>query len=131
WRTATFWSRRTDSIGTSSRSGNWRSAMMGSTRWCIEVIPAESTKAGGSASALAAREEGFMSVLLTEKQQQLLAELEGLPEEYFPLLLQMIRTYRASVLLQPAADSFRRGWEEAQSGETLPADRLWEGIDVE
>jgi GNAT superfamily N-acetyltransferase len=31
----------------------------------------------------------------------------------------------------PAADSFRRGWEEAQSDNTLPVDRLWEGIDVE
>jgi hypothetical protein len=72
-----------------------------------------------------------MSVLLSEKQRQLLAELEGLPEEYFPLLVQMIRTYRESVLLRPAGDSFRRGWQEAQGGETLPVERLWEGIDVE
>jgi hypothetical protein len=73
----------------------------------------------------------IMSVLTSEKQQELLAELEDFPEEYFPLLLQMIRTYRASVLLKPAADSFRQGWEEAQSGETSPVDRLWEGIDAE
>jgi hypothetical protein len=78
-----------------------------------------------------ARKEGFVSLLLSDQQQQLLAELEGLPEEYFPLLLQMIRTYRESVLLKPAADSLRRGWEEARGGETLPVDRLWEGIDVE
>lgn len=72
-----------------------------------------------------------MSVLLSDQQRQMLAELEGLPEEYFPFLLQMIRNYRESVLLQPAADSFRRGWAEAQSGETLPVERLWEGLDVE
>jgi hypothetical protein len=30
-----------------------------------------------------------------------------------------------------AEDSFRRGWEEAQRDETLPIDRLWEGVDVE
>lgn len=71
-----------------------------------------------------------MSVL-SEQQRQLLAELDNLPEEYFPFLLQMIRNYRESVLLQPAADSFRRGWAEAQSGETLPVERLWEGLDVE
>jgi hypothetical protein len=71
-----------------------------------------------------------MTVILSENQRQLLAELEGLPEEYYPLLLQMIRTYRESVLLKPATDSFRRGWQEAQSGETLPVDRLWEGIDA-
>ena len=70
-----------------------------------------------------------MSTLPSEKQRQLLAELEGLPEEYFPLLLQMIRTYRESVLLKPAADSFRQGWAEAQVGETTLIEHLWEGID--
>ena len=74
--------------------------------------------------------EGFVSIPISDKQQ-LLAELEGLPEEYYPFLLQMIRTYRESVLLQPAADSFRRGWEEAQVGDTSPVERLWEGLDVE
>jgi hypothetical protein len=72
-----------------------------------------------------------MSALRSEKQQQLLAELEAFPEEYYPLLLQMIRNYRESVLLQPAADSFLRGWAEAQGGDTIPVDRLWEGLDVE
>jgi hypothetical protein len=70
-----------------------------------------------------------MSTLLSDKQRQLLAELEGLPEEYFPLLVQLIHLYCQSVLLKPPADSFRQGWEEAQSGETLPVKRLWEGID--
>ena len=72
-----------------------------------------------------------MSGLRSEKQQQLLAELESLPEEYYPFLLQMIRNYRESVLLQPAADSFRRGWAEAKGGDTMPVERLWEGVDVE
>ena len=72
-----------------------------------------------------------MSVSQSDKRQLLLAELEGLPEEYYPFLLQMIRNYRESVLLQPAPDSFRRGWEEAQVGDTLPVDRLWDGLDVE
>ena len=72
-----------------------------------------------------------MSALASDKQRQLLAELEGVPEEYYPFLLQMIRNYRESVLLQPAADSFRRGWQEAQGGETSPLERLWEGIDAE
>src|SRR5712691_7962285 len=80
---------------------------------------------------LSAKEESAMNALLSEKQQELLADSEGLPEEYYPLLGQMIRSYRDSVLLQPAADSFRRGWKEAQNGDTLPVDRLWEGLDVE
>lgn len=32
--------------------------------------------------------------------------------------------------LKPAADSFRRGWQEAQQGETLPVSELWNGIDA-
>ena len=72
-----------------------------------------------------------MNVARSERQQQLLAELEGVPEEYYPLLFQMIRNYRESILLQPAVDSFRQGWDEAQAGETMPVDGLWEGLDVE
>lgn len=72
-----------------------------------------------------------MNAVTPENQRRLLAELEGLPEEYFPLLLQMIRAYRESVLLTPAADSFRRGWREAQTGDVLPVERLWEGIVAE
>ena len=30
-----------------------------------------------------------------------------------------------------ATDSFRKGWKEAQSCDTLPVGRLWEGLDVE
>ncbi len=71
-----------------------------------------------------------MSAGLSEIQRELLAELRGVPEEYYPFLLRMIRDYRESVLLQPAAESFRRGWEEARRGETQPLDRLWEGIDA-
>ena len=72
-----------------------------------------------------------MGAMLSDHQRRMLAELDGLPEEYFPLLLEMIRAYRESVLLQPAADSFRKGWAEAQSGNVPPIDRLWEGIDAE
>jgi hypothetical protein len=50
-----------------------------------------------------------MNASPSDKWQQVLAELEGLPEEYYPFLLQMIRNYRESVLLQSAPDSFRRG----------------------
>jgi hypothetical protein len=72
-----------------------------------------------------------MSVLISARQQELIHELEGIPDEYYPLLLQMIRTYRESVLLKPASESFRQGWEEVRGGETSTIDRLWEGIDAE
>jgi hypothetical protein len=72
-----------------------------------------------------------MSALQKDQRRLLLAELEGVPEEYFPFLLQMIRNYRESVLLQPAAESFRSGWAEVKNNMTTPVERLWEGIDAE
>lgn len=62
-------------------------------------------------------------------RKQLLAEMEAVPAEFLPLLLQMIRAYRESVSLKPAAESFERGWQEAQAGEVTPLKHLWEGID--
>ena len=61
-------------------------------------------------------------------RKQVVAEVDAIPEEYLPLLLQMVRTYRETVLLKPAATSFERGWQEAQAGETIPVKHLWEGI---
>lgn len=64
-------------------------------------------------------------------KQQLQAEIEATPGEYLPALLAIVRLYRQSVALKPAADSFRQGWQEALSGQTLPLSELWQGIDAE
>jgi hypothetical protein len=61
-------------------------------------------------------------------RKRVVAEVDAVPEEYLPLLLQMVRTYRESVGLKPAAESFQKGWQEAQAGETIPVKHLWEGI---
>ena len=71
-----------------------------------------------------------MTVKITYRKQ-VLAEVEAIPPEFLPLLLQMIRVYRESVSLQPAAECFERGWQEAQACETIAVRRLWEGIDDE
>lgn len=42
----------------------------------------------------------------------LIKEIKATPEEYLPALLNIIRTFRESVMLKPAADSFRTGWKE-------------------
>ena len=63
--------------------------------------------------------------------EQVVQEVSGTPEEYLPILLEMVRLFRESVTLKPAAASFRRGWKEALAGETRPASALWEGIDAE
>lgn len=69
-----------------------------------------------------------MPIAKSTFRKQVVAEIEAMPEEYLPLLLQLVRTYRESVDLKPAADSFHKGWQEAQAGETLPVKNLWEGI---
>ncbi|MEM9672176.1 MAG: hypothetical protein ACFB15_21575 [Cyclobacteriaceae bacterium] len=52
-------------------------------------------------------------------------ELEQVPVEYLPSLLKMMQAFREVVTLAPAEDTFRQGWEEATSGETIPITELW------
>ena len=53
---------------------------------------------------------------------------EGIAHAHGELTL---RTVEVSEEPPSATDSFRQGWKEAQCGDTLPIDRLWEGLDVE
>jgi len=64
-------------------------------------------------------------------KEQLQTEIEATPGEYLPALLAIVRLYRQSVTLIPAADSFRKGWQEVLSDQTLPVSDLWQGLDVE
>lgn len=63
-------------------------------------------------------------------RDQLLREVNALPDEYVPYLLQLVQTFRESVTLKPAAESFTQGWHEAQRNAVAPLATLWEGIDV-
>ena len=65
----------------------------------------------------------------TKYRDQVLAELDALPEEYLPFALQILRSFRESISLNPAAESFRQGWQEAQEGNTLPIATLWDDND--
>jgi hypothetical protein len=59
-----------------------------------------------------------------------LEEVEKIPPEYLPFLLEIMRAFRESITLKPAAESFRQGWQEALRGETRPVSELWEDIDA-
>ena len=60
--------------------------------------------------------------------EQLVREINEMPEEYLPILLEIVRLFRESVTLKPAEARFRQGWKEALAGETRPVSELWEGI---
>ncbi|MBP1467386.1 hypothetical protein EYB53_016860 [Candidatus Chloroploca sp. M-50] len=65
----------------------------------------------------------------TVYRDKVLREVQTLPEEYLPYLLQLIQTFRESVMLKPASASFAQGWHEAQTGDITPVADLWDGID--
>lgn len=72
-----------------------------------------------------------MAMTTTPYRDQVLAELDALPDEYLPFVLQLMRTFRESITLKPAVASFRQGWREAQQGDTYPIAELWDDIDAE
>ncbi|HJY81838.1 MAG TPA: hypothetical protein VKK81_12245, partial [Candidatus Binatia bacterium] len=75
--------------------------------------------------------EVTMPAKLSVYEEQLVREARGMPEEYLPNLIQIVRLFRESVELKPAEASFRQGWKEALAGETKPVAELWKDIDAE
>lgn len=67
----------------------------------------------------------------TEILEQVIEEIQQTPQEYLPNLLQIVRLFRESVTKNTAEESFRQGWQEAMTGNTLPVSQLWDGIDAE
>ena len=64
-------------------------------------------------------------------KEQLQEEINSTPGEYLPALLQIVRLYRQSVVLKPASDSFRQGWQEVMSEQTLPLFELWRDLNAD
>ena len=65
----------------------------------------------------------------TDIQSKLSAEIDRVPEEFLPALLNIVHSFRESVALNDAEDSFEQGWKETLQGDYKSADDLWEGID--
>ena len=61
---------------------------------------------------------------------QVLQEVNELPDEYLPCLLQLVQTFRDSITLKPAGESLKQGWHEARTQQIMPLDELWDGIDA-
>lgn len=60
-----------------------------------------------------------------------LEEVEKIPVEYLPFLLEMMRAFRKSITLKSAKESLRQGLQEAMRGETRLVSELWDDIDAE
>jgi hypothetical protein len=56
-------------------------------------------------------------------------EIRQIPAEFLPFLLSIVKSYRQSLLLTSAEDSFKQGWQEALQGETYPITELWQDMD--
>jgi len=72
-----------------------------------------------------------MTAKVSISKEEIVQEIKGVPEEYLPNLLQIVRLFRESVALKPAEASFRKGWKDALAGDTMPVSELWESIDAE
>jgi hypothetical protein len=69
-----------------------------------------------------------MATQVSVYAEQLAHKIRETPEEYLPILLEVVRLFRESVTLKPAEASFRQGWKEILAGETKPVSELWEDI---
>ena len=63
--------------------------------------------------------------------EQLQEEIEQIPAEHLPNLLQIVRAFRESVTLPSAVASFRLGWQEAVTENIQPVATLCDEIDAE
>jgi hypothetical protein len=72
-----------------------------------------------------------MDAYQTTYTDLLVREIKATPEEYLPALLSIVRIFRETISLKPAENTFRQGWKEAVSGDTMPIDTLWTDIDDE
>jgi hypothetical protein len=66
----------------------------------------------------------------TAYRERISQEVGETPDEYLPMLWQIVRSFRQSVALKPADESFRQGWAETRAGETLPVSDFWTGSDA-
>ena len=60
--------------------------------------------------------------------QQLQEEIDQIPEEYKPALVNIVRAFREGIVLKNAEDSFIEGWSDVLNENTSPIDTLWTGI---
>ncbi len=69
--------------------------------------------------------------MISTYRHQVTREIDKIPAEYLPTVLQVLRAFRESVTFKSAEESFRQGWQEALDGDTHPVSELWTDLDAE
>ena len=64
-------------------------------------------------------------------RHRVVEEIDKIPAEYLPSILEVIRAFRESVTFKSAEASFRHGWKEALDGDTHPVSELWTDLTAE
>ena len=72
-----------------------------------------------------------MEKSVTDYAQALHDEIDQTPAEYLGALLNIVHTFRQSVITTSPEQSIEQGLKEALAGETHNINTLWDGIDVE
>jgi len=62
--------------------------------------------------------------------KQLYQEIDQTPEEFRPLLLKIVHSFREGVTLPTAEESLREGMQDVLHGRVYPIETLWDGIDA-
>ncbi|PIE41304.1 MAG: hypothetical protein CSA49_04140 [Gammaproteobacteria bacterium] len=58
-------------------------------------------------------------------------ELQGVPDEYMPALIDIVHAFRQGVVQKSLEESFARSWAQAKAGKTHPIDALWDDIETD
>ena len=73
-----------------------------------------------------------MAHTYTDYDERLAAEIQQIPKECLPALIDIVHAFREGVTALPSAeDSFRESWKDVMEGRTYPIETLWDGIDAE
>jgi predicted KAP-like P-loop ATPase len=70
--------------------------------------------------------------------QKIIDELHEIPEDHLTQIYEIVRSFRLELERERSHNpddkivaNFKQGMQEALGGNTIPLDRMWEGIDVD
>jgi hypothetical protein len=76
------------------------------------------------------REVTTMANMQSSYSERLEKEIQQVPDEYMPALLNIVHAFREGVIQKSLEESFKRSWAQAQAGETYPIGTLWDEDDT-